>query len=68
MSKLNVKPAHDALFQLLQDIEKAGKENLPNRPTSSIKDGRAWVSSLEATRKVLHEWCDGFFVEVKSKQ
>ena len=69
-TRIPIEPAHDALGKLLQDIEKVGVENLPRRPQSTIKDAKAWVSSLEATQKVLRdgEWCDGFMLEVQSKR
>jgi hypothetical protein len=65
---IQIQPAHDALQKLLDDIEKVGVDNLPSKPASSIKDARTWVRTLESTRKVLREWCDGFVLEVQSRR
>lgn len=62
---LNLRPAHEALGKLLQEVETV---QLPRRPGTTIEEPGAWVESLKATHKVLFEWCDGFMLEVQSKR
>jgi hypothetical protein len=68
MSKLNLKPAHDALQTLLQEIAAAGEENLPPTRGTIIPQRGVWLKSLKETRAALADWCDGFFLEVSSKK
>lgn len=64
---IEVEPAHEALDKLIQDIERVGVENLPDR-LSSIPRPDAWLNSLKDTRRVLREWCDGFMLEPTSRR
>jgi hypothetical protein len=66
--KLNLKPAHDALQTLLQDIEAAGEDNLPATRGTTIPLRADWLATLKKTRAALPEWCDGFLLEVQSKR
>lgn len=70
MSTLKLRPAHDALLQLLQDIEKAGVENLPLTRGTAIPQRGVWLKALKETQRALGdgEWCDGFVLEVPSKR
>jgi hypothetical protein len=64
---IKVEPAHKALDTLIQEIERVGVENLPDR-ISSIPKPDAWLKSLKDTRRVLREWCDGFMLEPTSRR
>ena len=65
--RIELKPAHDALVNLLKQLE--GMDVKPLRPNGTVEgittDPMAWVEQVKRAERELRGWCRGFGIDVE---
>lgn len=63
---LDLHPVISELEKLIQEIKPVVEELGPRG--TLMPDPATWLASLEATDKVLRDWCNGFTLDIPSKR
>jgi hypothetical protein len=67
--RIELKPAHDALVNLLKQLEGMDVSDLtPNGEVEGITTTPlAWVDQIKRAERELRGWCRGFGIDVKPR-